>query len=78
MKSEVKKKIYYCDTDAEGVVYYANYLRFFEEGRTELLRGMKTDLRELRDNEGIVFAISRVECDYKIPAVYGDELTITT
>lgn len=78
MKHELKQKIYYRDTDAEGVVYYANYLRFFEEGRTELLRGMKVDLRELRDKEGMVFVITRVECDYKAPAVYEDEITVTT
>lgn len=78
MKHEFKQKIYYRDTDAEGVVYYANYLCFFEEGRTELLKKMKVSLRKLRDEEGIVFAIIRVECDYKAPAVYGDEITVTT
>lgn len=78
MRSEFKQKIYYKDTDAEGVVYYANYLGFFEIGRTELLREMKISLRDLRDKEGIVFAIIKVDCDYKAPAVYGDELTIAT
>jgi acyl-CoA thioester hydrolase len=78
MKSEFKQMIYYKDTDAEGVVYYANYLGYFEIGRTELLREMKVSLRDLKDKEGIVFAIIKVDCDYKAPAVYGDELTITT
>jgi len=71
----VEKKIYYHDTDAGGVVYYANYLRYLEEARTELLREKGVDIGKLAE-EGILFAVRRVEIDYKAPARYADTLTI--
>ena len=78
MKHEFKHRVIYQDTDAEGVVYYANYLGFFERGRTELLRKMGVSLKELKEKEGMLFAITRVECDYRSPALYEDELTVST
>ena len=78
MKHEFKYKPIYKDTDAEGVVYYANYLGFFEQGRTELLEKLGVDLKKIKEEQDIVFAINRVECDYKAPALLYDELTITT
>jgi acyl-CoA thioester hydrolase len=78
MKQQLKLRIIYADTDAEGVVYYANYLKFFERGRMELLREMGMPAQGLREEKGIVFAISRVECDYKAPAVLDDEITVVT
>ncbi|OGC36231.1 hypothetical protein A2311_05780 [candidate division WOR-1 bacterium RIFOXYB2_FULL_48_7] len=78
MKHVFTHRVIYQDTDAEGVVYYANYLGYFERGRTELLRQMKINLKQVKEKLGIVFAVNRVECDYKAPAVYDDELTITT
>ena len=78
MKSSFNYRVLYRDTDAEGVVYYANYLGFFERGRTELLREMGIDLKKLRDEEKIVFTITKVECDYLAPAMYDDEITVTT
>ncbi len=78
MKHSYTYRVIYQDTDAEGVVYYANYLGFFERGRTELLRQKGLDLKEIKAKTGIVFAISNVNCDYKAPALYDDELEITT
>lgn len=78
MKHQYTYRVIYQDTDAEGVVYYANYLGFFERGRAELLRRKGVSLKEIKAKEGIVFAIINVNCDYKAPALYDEELTITT
>lgn len=78
MKHQFKHRVIYQDTDAEGVVYYANYLGFFERGRTELLRQAGISLNELKEKEGILFAVIRVECDYRSPALYDDEVTVRT
>jgi len=78
MKHQFKQRIIYKDTDAEGVVYYANYLGFFERGRMELLRDLGVSLKALKEKKGIVFAITKVECDYYSPALLDDEITITT
>jgi acyl-CoA thioester hydrolase len=78
MKHQFTHRVIYQDTDAEGVVYYANYLGFFERGRTELLRQKGVSLKEIKAKKGIVFAIANVNCDYKAPALYDDELEITT
>ena len=78
MKHEFKCRVIYRDTDAEGVVYYANYLGFFERGRTELLRKTGVSLRRLKEEEGVLFTIVKVECDYKAPALYDDEITVRT
>jgi acyl-CoA thioester hydrolase len=78
MKHQYTYRIIYQDTDAEGVVYYANYLGFFERGRSELLRQKGVSLKEIKAKHGIVFAITNVNCDYKAPALYDDELEITT
>lgn len=72
----MKKKIYYHDTDAGGVVYYANYLRYLEEARTELLGEKGVDIGKLA-GKGILFAVRKVEIDYKAPARYADTLTVT-
>jgi acyl-CoA thioester hydrolase len=78
MKHEFKYKVIYKDTDAEGVVYYANYLGLFERGRTELLESMGIDLQKIKGSDGVVFAITNVNCDYKAPARLYDEITVTT
>ena len=70
------KKIYYHDTDAGGVVYYANYLKYLEEARTEFFREKGVDICKL-SKQDILFAVRRVEVDYKAPARYADTLTIT-
>ena len=78
MKHQFKQRIIYQDTDAEGVVYYANYLGYFERGRTELIREMGISLKRLKEEKGIVFAVVKVDCDYHAPAHYDDEITVET
>ena len=73
----MQKKIYYHDTDSGGVVYYANYLKFLEEARTEAMREAGLEIKTLTQN-GILFVVRRQEIDYKSPAFYGDILDIHT
>lgn len=73
----MKVKIYYHHTDCGGVVYYANYLNFLEEARTEFFAHQGFSIKELADN-GTMFVVARQEVDYKAPAVYGDTLEIIT
>ena len=70
-------KIFYHHTDCGGVVYYANYLKFFEEARTEFFNQRGFSIKELADS-GTMFVVARQEVDYKAPAVYGDTLEIIT
>ncbi len=72
----MKIKIYYHDTDCGGVVYYANYLKFLEEARTEFLESRGVFVKKLAE-EGVLFVVARQEIDYKLPAFYGDALDIT-
>lgn len=71
-------RVYYEDTDLAGIVYYANYLKFIERARTEFVRAIGIDQAELKENQGIVFAVRRVEADYLTPARFDDVLTVTT
>jgi len=71
-------RVYYEDTDLAGIVYYANYLKFIERGRSEFLRSRGIDQVAIRRETGIVFAVRRVEIDYRAPAVFDDLLTVTT
>lgn len=71
-------RVYYEDTDLAGVVYYANYLRFIERARTEWARERGVDQGRLREEEGVVFAVRRVEADYLVPARFDDILEIRT
>lgn len=68
-------RIYYHDTDCGGVVYYANYLKYLEEARSEYFEGRGLIIKDLR-NEGIGFVVARQEIDYKYPSFYGDILEI--
>ena len=70
--------VYYEDTDLAGIVYYANYLKYIERGRTEWVRGLGVDQTRLKEDEGIVFAVRRVEADYMAPARFDDELEVET
>jgi acyl-CoA thioester hydrolase len=70
-------RVYYEDTDAAGVVYYANYLRFLERARTEWLAAIGHPLAELERSHGIVFVVRRVEIDYRMPARLFDRLDVT-
>ena len=71
-------RVYYEDTDLAGIVYYANYLKFIERGRSEWVRERGVDQAALRATQGIVFAVRRVEADYLRPAKFGDDLTVAT
>jgi acyl-CoA thioester hydrolase len=70
-------RIYYEDTDAGGVVYHANYLRYFERARTEYLRERGLSVSELAA-QGHILPVVRVEIDYRAPAVHDDLLRIET
>ena len=69
-------KVYYEDTDAGGVVYYANYLRYLERARTEWLRQLGFEQDRLMRDVGIVFAVRHVEIDYRSPARLDDALVV--
>lgn len=71
-------RVYYEDTDLAGIVYYANYLKFIERARSEWVRGLGVDQTRLRAEQGVVFAVRRVEADYLRPARFEDVLTVTT
>jgi acyl-CoA thioester hydrolase len=73
----MQKKIYYHDTDSGGMVYYANYLKFLEEARTEVFREVGLGIKEL-SQKGILFVVRRQEIDYKSPAFYADILDVRT
>ena len=70
-------RVYYEDTDLAGIVYYANYLKFIERGRSEWVRELGVDQLAMKA-EGFVFAVRRVEADYLAPARYDDELLVET
>lgn len=70
-------RVYWEDTDGGGIVYYANYLRFLERARTEWLRSLGYSQRALARDRGIVFAVIRLNIDYRKPARLDDELVIT-
>lgn len=73
----IKKKIYYHDTDAGGVVYYANYLQHLEEGRFEFCLSKGVNIAESA-KQGAIFPVVRMEIDYKSPARYGDIVEVFT
>jgi acyl-CoA thioester hydrolase len=70
-------RIYWEDTDAGGVVYYANYLKFMERCRTEWLRALGVDQYRLRMERGLQFAVVNVGVDFLQPAVLNDEIIVT-
>ena len=71
-------RVYYEDTDLAGIVYYANYLKFIERGRTELIREIGIDQIALKQESDAVFAVRRIEADYISPAKFDDELSVET
>jgi acyl-CoA thioester hydrolase len=71
-------RIYYEDTDAAGIVYYANWLRFLERGRTELLRVLGQEHSALREERGINWVVRRCTIDYLKPARLDDTIEIVT
>ncbi|MDT8451334.1 MAG: tol-pal system-associated acyl-CoA thioesterase [Gammaproteobacteria bacterium] len=71
-------RVYYEDTDAGGVVYYANYLKFMERARTEFLRSLDFEQDRLKEDQGIIFAVHSLSVKYKKPAVFNDALLVKT
>jgi acyl-CoA thioester hydrolase len=71
-------RVYYEDTDAGGMVYHANYLRFAERGRTEFLRSLGFSHTESRAESGVVFVVRRCTVDFILPARLDDALTVST
>jgi acyl-CoA thioester hydrolase len=74
---ELVQRIYWEDTDAGGVVYYANYLKFMERCRTEWLRFLGIDQLRLREARQLQFAVVSVQVDFLKPAVLNDEILVT-
>ena len=73
----MKTRVYYADTDAGGVVYYANYLRWLEMARCDWLEEMGPSVAEYAQR-GFVFAVARLEIDYLASAVLGDHIEVVT
>ena len=71
-------RVYYEDTDAGGVVYYANYLKFCERARTEWLRTLGVSQQALIDEQGLGFVVRSVQADYRAPARLDDALEVIT
>lgn len=69
-------RVYYEDTDAGGIVFYANYLKFFERARTEWIRACGIEQRRLDEELGIVFVVRGTSLEYRAPARLDDVLTI--
>jgi acyl-CoA thioester hydrolase len=69
-------RVYWEDTDAGGVVYYANYLKFFERARTEWLRTLGIDQQQLRERENLIFVVAGARIAYRSPARLDDLLSI--
>ena len=70
-------RVYYEDTDASGVVYHANYLRYFERARTEWLRHMGFGQQNLRESLAVAFTVANMSIDFLRPARLDDDLEIT-
>ena len=78
MKTNItEQRVYYSDTDHGGVVYYANYLKWFEIGRTEILRQAGFDYSDF-EKQGIIAPVVEVHCNYKAPVKYNDVIIIKT
>ncbi len=70
-------RVYYEDTDAQGVVYYANYFRFLERTRSEWLRSLGVDMVALAENERRIFVVAEIQSRFLAPARLSDQLTVT-
>ena len=71
-------RVYYEDTDLGGVVYYANYLRFIERARSEWIRGLGIDQIKMRDEDEVIFVVTKIKADYLSPARFDDILRVDT
>ncbi|TKC91119.1 tol-pal system-associated acyl-CoA thioesterase [Trinickia terrae] len=71
-------RVYYEDTDAGGIVFYANYLKYFERARTEWLRACGVDQSRLAGEDGVIFVVKSTTLDYQAPARLDDIVTIAS
>jgi acyl-CoA thioester hydrolase len=71
-------RVYYEDTDAASIVYHANYLRFAERARTEMMRCLGTEHRSLMQSDGVAFAVRSLDTEFFLPARLDDPLTVET
>jgi len=78
MNMPLSVRVYYEDTDSGGVVYYANYLKYLERGRTELLRSLGVEQQKLLEETGLAFAVRSLSAEYLKPAKLDDLLQIET
>ena len=74
---EIQVRVRYCETDAMGYLHHANYFNFFEMGRTELFRAQGGNYRVMEER-GYFLVVVKIECHYKVPSRFDDELTIRT
>ncbi len=70
-------RVYYEDTDAQGVVYYANYFRYMERARTEWLRSLGVDQLQLLNDERRMFVVTETKAKFVVPAKFNDEIVVT-
>ena len=70
-------RVYYEDTDAQGVVYYANYFRFMERARTEWLRALGVNQEQMLNDERRMFVVTKTELEFIVPARFNDRLIVT-
>jgi acyl-CoA thioester hydrolase len=70
-------RVYYEDTDAQGVVYYANYFRFMERARTEWLRALGVDQVAMMEQERRIFVVTETKAEFVTPARFNDEVVVT-
>jgi acyl-CoA thioester hydrolase len=78
MTHSMKLRVYYEDTDAAGIVYYANYLKFAERGRTEMMRELGFAHSRIEAQTGTIFTVRRLSADYRGPARLDDALSVDT
>ena len=78
MSHHLTLRVYYEDTDLAGIVYYANYLKYIERGRSEWMRATGIDQMHMKETSGHVFAVRHIEADYLRPARFDDLLTVVT
>ncbi|SMX40225.1 tol-pal system-associated acyl-CoA thioesterase [Maliponia aquimaris] len=71
-------RVYYEDTDMAGIVYHANYLKFIERARSDWVKQQGLDQNAMRERQGIVFVVRRIEADYLMTAKYDDALEVRT
>ncbi len=76
--NKIDVRVYYEDTDAGGVVYYANYLKYIERGRTEFFRDLGFDQDELIAQDNVLFIVRSIEANYLSPALFNDLIEVQT